>query len=263
MYTVSFVLKFDTGTYTLSSKGEGVWFGGGTTMTITYIDHSSFLVELNQHYLLFDYFQGDILKLDPGKPLLVFASHRHGDHFSPVIFNLAREYPKVSYVLSDDIWQNRVPEELYGRTIFMGEDEIDEIESVAIKTYHSTDEGVAFLVEAEGKTIYHAGDLNHWNWIGEPELWNRQMGENYQKELDKMAGEQIDVAFLPVDARLKENFYLGADDFMKTVGAKVIFPMHFWGDYTVGERWKALPCAEGYRDRVVEIRQCGERFVVE
>lgn len=31
----------------------------------------------------------------------------------------------------------------------------------------STDEGVAFLVTAEGRTVFHAGDLNWWHWEGE------------------------------------------------------------------------------------------------
>ena len=44
--------------------------------------------------------------------------------------------------------------------------------AVRIRTLKSTDEGVAFLVEAEGKSIYHAGDLNWWYWEGEPLSWN-------------------------------------------------------------------------------------------
>ena len=34
--------------------------------------------------------------------------------------------------------------------------------------FKSTDECVAFLIETEGKWIYHAGDLNNWVWDGEP-----------------------------------------------------------------------------------------------
>ena len=58
-------------------------------MKITYIHHSSFLVETEENYFLFDYFEGKLPQLKEDKPLLVFASHRHGDHFSPVIFELA------------------------------------------------------------------------------------------------------------------------------------------------------------------------------
>ena len=232
-------------------------------MKVTYVEHSSFLVELEHCCLLFDYFQGEIPALDGEKELYVFVSHRHGDHFSPVVFELAKTYPKVQYVISDDIWQKRVPEELYGRIVFMGPEEEKKIEQVLVKTYRSTDEGVAFLAAVDGVCIYHAGDLNHWYWKGEAESWNRQMGEKYLAELEKLKGEKVNVAFLPVDGRLEEYYCLGADEFMTTVGADRVFPMHFWGDYGVGKRWKAEECASEYRDRILEIERQGEVFSLE
>lgn len=229
-------------------------------MKVTYIQHSSFLVELESCYLLFDYFQGEIPALDAGKELYVFVSHRHGDHFSPVIFDLAGKYPDVQYVISDDIWQRRVPEELYGQIVFMGSGEEKTVGMIHVKTYRSTDEGVAFLLEADGVSIYHAGDLNHWYWKGEDKSWNHQMGKKYHEELENMRGQKVDLAFLPVDSRLEEYYCLGADEFMKAIGAKVVFPMHFWGDYGVGKRWKAEECAREYCDRIVEIERQGEEF---
>ena len=56
-------------------------------MKITYIHHSSFMAELDHAVLLFDYFEGNIPETDRAKPLFVFASHRHGDHFSRSIFD--------------------------------------------------------------------------------------------------------------------------------------------------------------------------------
>ena len=71
-------------------------------MKVTFINHSSFFVELESHCLLFDYYQGDIPQV-VDKPLYVFASHSHEDHFSPEIFQLARPGREVYYLLSDDI----------------------------------------------------------------------------------------------------------------------------------------------------------------
>lgn len=51
-------------------------------MKITYIHHSAFLAELETVSLLFDYTEGTLPKISVKKPLLVFASHRHGDHYS-------------------------------------------------------------------------------------------------------------------------------------------------------------------------------------
>ena len=64
-------------------------------MKITYIHHSSFLVETESAYLLFDYFQGKLPEFSEEKPLYVFASHRHPDHFSKVIFDLEEKHPNI------------------------------------------------------------------------------------------------------------------------------------------------------------------------
>ena len=265
-------------------------------MKITYIYYSSFLAELQRMTLLFDYFEGDIPAIREDAPLLVFASHRHGDHFSPVIFELAKRHPQVYYILSDDIWRKRVPEELRERTWFMGPGETLELSwkedggisaaaegenslqdgengreaekdpealALRVKTFKSTDEGVAFLLRTEGKTIYHAGDLNHWVWEGEPEDYNRQMRENFRGELKKLAGTHIDLAFMLIDPRQEKDFYLGMDDFMRMVGADTVFPMHFWEDFEAAARFKALPCAAEYKDKIREIHRRGESFLVE
>lgn len=271
-------------------------------MKVTYIHHSSFLAELEQVVFLFDYFEGEIPEFDRKKPLVVFASHRHGDHFSPVIFELAQQYEKVFYVLSDDIWRKRVPENCLGRTVFLGPGEETELrlpgaaeppvlsgsaeppvlsgltespvlsgsaqmpescQSVAVETLRSTDEGVAFLVRAEGKTIYHAGDLNHWVWEGESEEWNSRMREDYRREISRLAGRHIDVAFMLLDPRQEKDFWLGMDDFMRTIGADVVFPMHFWGDFEAAERFKAMDCAQEYKDKILEIHCKGQCFTVD
>lgn len=86
----------------------------------------------------------------------------------------------------------------------MGPDEEASINlppAVHVRTMKSTDEGVAFLVECGGKRIYHAGDLNNWVWSGEPEADNLCMSENYRLELEKMKGNHVDVAFVPLDPR--------------------------------------------------------------
>ena len=72
---------------------------------VTYIEHSCFLVETPECYLLFDYYGGEVPlpALDPTKPLLLFSSHAHRDHFSSEIFALRDRYPSALFVLSADI----------------------------------------------------------------------------------------------------------------------------------------------------------------
>ena len=139
-------------------------------MKITYIHHSSFLAELERLYLLFDYIKGPLPELLPDKELLVFVSHRHEDHFSQNIWTLADKHPKIRYILSDDIWQNRVPEKHFCRTEYIDPGSslsLLEGGGVRITAFRSTDEGVAFLAEHDGHVLYHAGDLNNWRWNGE------------------------------------------------------------------------------------------------
>lgn len=239
-------------------------------MKITYIHHSSFLAELEQVSLLFDYFEGELPAVSQEKPLVVFSSHRHGDHFAPVIFELADRFPQVYYVLSDDIWRKRVPEKLRERTCFMGagqqlllEEQWPGLPKMQISTLKSTDEGVAFLIETEEARIYHAGDLNNWVWAGEPESYNLQMSGRFHQEIQKLKGQKIDVAFMLLDPRQEGDFWRGMDEFMRTAEVKTVFPMHFWGDFQVTERFKQLDCAEEYRDRIVEIHEKGETFEIE
>lgn len=262
-------------------------------MKVTYIHHSSFLVELPAFLLLFDYTEGTLPALCETKPLYVFASHRHGDHFSSRIFELAERHPLVRYILSDDISKRRVPEALLPLVTFVrpggtyvchagekcaadhSQDSADREAyaccaeeksgkvSPALKlcTFRSTDEGVAFLLEADGRVIYHAGDLNDWVWAGEPDKDNRRMHEAYLAELKKIAAKGVvpDAAFVPLDPRQEADFSRGLDEFMRIVGAKKVIPMHFWGDFGVIDRMRALPCAEAYRDKIAVFSRDGEQ----
>lgn len=236
-------------------------------MKVTYIHHSCYLVETKQVLLLFDYVKGELPPLNGDKDLLVFASHRHEDHFSPAVFKLADEHPRIRFILSDDIWQNRVPEKYFSCTEYMDGGTVLELPAggkTRITAFHSTDEGVAFLVETGGKTIYHAGDLNNWKWNGESKAWNNNMSVNYKRELEKIRDCQtdLDVAMLPLDGRQEEWFYLGVHEFMETIGAKNVFPMHFWGDFDIIRRLKDLEQTSLYRNRVADIHREGESFVI-
>jgi len=224
-------------------------------MKITYIHHSAFLVETDSACLLFDYFEGQLSSLPEDKPLYVLSSHSHHDHFSERIFSL--EHPRVTYLLSWDILKVSKPNAHFLQPYETWSDGI-----LALETFRSTDEGVAFWCTVDGKQIYHAGDLNHWYWEGEEEQWNADMTAAYRAEVAKMAGRTADLAFVPVDPRLEKWFYLGADDFMKQADARYLLPMHFWGDFSVCRKLIQHPCSERYRGRIVIIEEKGQIFSV-
>lgn len=229
-------------------------------MKVTYIHHSSFLVEDTARTLLFDYFEGNLPPIAKDRPLYVFASHRHGDHFSPAIFDLAKEVPDIRYILSADIWKKRIPDDLQDRTRFIKPNCGISLDGMNVSTLKSTDEGVAFIVSVENWTIYHAGDLNDWYWAEESDGWNMKMSKAYHAQIEKLRGKKLDVAFVPVDSRLEGAYSLGAEELMEATVPTYLFPMHFWEDFSVCEKLKTLWQQKGFPTNIMEISRKGESF---
>jgi len=228
-------------------------------MKITYVDHSSFLLEEESFYLLFDYFQGEIPMMDKAKKLYVFSSHAHHDHFSFKVFDKVRSMEEVTYIFSKDIrkkfnknyfLKEGISEETYESIYFLKEYESYQDENIEVKTFKSTDEGVAFAVLTQRENIYHAGDLNWWTWPGETTEDAKRREETYKKEIEMVKEYSFDLAFLPLDPRQKERFYLGFDWFAKRVDAKQLIPMHMWGDFSVVDLLKQKECSESYRQKI-------------
>ena len=227
-------------------------------MKITFILHSGYFVELESCCLLFDYYQGEIPRSD--KPLYVFASHCHEDHFSPAVFQEARPGRQVRFILSDDIWESRVPKELRESAVFVSPHHTYEVDGLKIATLQSTDQGVAFLIQCEGKRIYHAGDLNCWVWDGAPRQQNDQMTAAYREELRLLEGRAIHTAFVPLDPRQDADFDLGMRYFFEAGGAEHVFPMHMWGDYSVVPLFKSDPNHKAWASRLMDVSAPGQTF---
>lgn len=241
-------------------------------LKVTFLDHSGFLVEFEDAYFLFDYYKGDLPQLDPDKKMYIFASHAHYDHYRKDIFKLKQESEQIVFILSSDILteqkqrndkKEQQDDKKESEILRMNSDEQVEIGAVRVQTLRSTDEGVAFLVDYDGKTIYHAGDLNWWHWEGEPEEENAEMGCAYQEEIDKIQGRQIDLAFVPVDPRLEQQYCWGLDYFMRHTDTELVFPMHFWGDYKIFDQLADEECVKEYADKIVRIQKAGQVFETE
>ncbi|MDO4407609.1 MAG: hypothetical protein Q4C16_01540 [Eubacteriales bacterium] len=117
---------------------------------------------------------------------------------------------------------------------------------ITIRTLISTDMGVAFYVETEGKRIYHAGDLNVWFWNDEPMEDNIASEKKCREEMQLLAdairpacaeersgqakeeSRLLDAAFVPLDPRLEEHAPRCMAAFMEILGAGIVFPMHYW-----------------------------------
>lgn len=231
-------------------------------MKITFLYHSAFLVELPDCTLLFDWYGGDLPTFDRSKPLYVFASHHHGDHYSPETFSLGME--NVTYILATCIRLSAKRKAALGidarRVIRMSAGKTETIGQLTVTTLRSTDAGVAFLVRAGERTLFHAGDLNWWYWAEESDEWNQSIEREFIRACDRLKGIPVDAAFLPLDPRLGDAFFWGFDRYLRTMEVQVAFPMHCWEDFSVIARLKALPCSAPYRERIVEIIENGMQF---
>lgn len=227
-------------------------------MTVTYLHHSGFLVETSHSVLLFDYYteHGKYDKLVPadymGKDFYVFVSHAHGDHFDSSILRWADQ---VQYIFSDDV---QIPKDFTGKVTWVKPHTQVHVGNIEVSTLQSNDEGVAFLVKVDGKCIFHAGDLNWWHWNGEPQAFLDDIKQSYCGEIDRLRGEQIDVAFVPADPRLQDKYDWAVQYFMDTVGAKTVFPMHFWRRFELCEALRQ----KSYGAHIAVITREGEAFSV-
>ncbi len=227
-------------------------------MKITFLGHSGYMIEEGSTALIFDYYTGQLPKLSDTAKLYVFASHVHPDHFNRKIFEWEKMYPDIQYVLSDDI-KTEGPQ---GKVVYIGAEKEIMLDGLRIRTLRSTDEGVAFFVYLRDKVIYHAGDLNWWHWEEEEEDYNSTMRRRYQREIGKLEGERIDVAFLPLDPRQKDQYCWGFDYFMRHTDTKCAFPMHMWKQYDICRKLLEDPVSKPYRDKVVQVKNTLQVFEI-
>ncbi len=228
-------------------------------MNVTFIHHSSFLVETPSAYLLFDYFRGSLPALNPNKRLYVLSSHAHSDHYAKVIYSFPERHPEVHYILSTDVPKGDVPESFQSPVVFLGPHEEYHDDLLRLTTLRSNDRGVAFVCEADGLTLYHGGDLNNWCWDdGEVAKEDERI---YHEELSRIEGREFDAAFVPLDTRL-EGYEKGIEDFMKHCSAKAVFPMHVWGKFEKIKEFVRLSSTASYRERVRIIAGDGQEFTV-
>ena len=231
-------------------------------MRAAFLAHSGFLVELPSVTLLFDWWNGELPVLRPGVPLLVFSSHRHEDHFKPEIFALNAQ----AFLLGKDISLSARNRARWGLsdetadkcTVLGGGEAVSPLPGVRVEALPSTDEGVAFLVTADGTAVFHAGDLNWWHWEGEAEGWNRNMEVNFKRYAEPLRGRRIDLAMLPLDPRLGDDGFRGPAYFLELADIRRFLPMHQWGEFGFTDNF--LTRYPGFANRTVPVCREGQIF---
>ncbi len=216
-------------------------------MRLTYIFHSGFALETDSCILVFDYWKdpADVMSrllLSP-KPMYVFSSHFHEDHFNREIFGWKEKKDHIRCILSKDILKHRRAQKDEADD-WLGKGATWEDELIRVPATGSTDSGVSWVIETGGKRIFHAGDLNNWyarfltddyhgGLVYNPDSGmdidplkeeKRYLGE--LKDIRKLT-DRFDVVMFPVDGRIGNGYTRGARQFLDVFQVGLFVPMHF------------------------------------
>ena len=214
--------------------------------SITYIWHNCFVVELNDCILIFDYWvdpDGRIFDfITPEKPVYIFVSHHHKDHFNKEIFTWTSLLKnKISYIISNDV-ARFIKHLLTPRSTYKGKLQIDpksvtilsegdsfSDELISVNAFGSTDIGCSYLINHSSTLIFHAGDLNAWILEEKTHLEKTQEITDFKHKLSRIAetSTTIDIAMFPIDSRIGCDYAIGADIFLNRFDIKHLIPMHF------------------------------------
>lgn len=199
-----------------------------------YIHHSCYTLEIEDCFFVFDYFEGN-LKIPNNKKIYFFVTHTHGDHFSLKIFDYSDVVEK--YIISSDV-KVQIDNKIKSKVVYVEENQEIEVDMMKIKTYTSTDAGVAFMINTFEKNIFFAGDLNDWYWEMEDSLEAKEaMHLRFRNEIDKMVGIKIDIAYFLVDPRQASQFDLGGKQILE-LKPRYFLPLHFWENFDITTKFK-------------------------
>ena len=246
-------------------------------MELTYIFHSGFALETEQAILVFDFWMdpAHVMEyvLQTPKPLYVLSSHFHEDHFTREIFEWKKLRPNITYILSKDILRHR--RAVKGEAdvwLAKGSSWMDE--RIFVRALGSTDSGVSWIVETEGKRIFHAGDLSNWYARFLPEAVPGQTiySEEFGEYIDPIAHEKrflgelkdirkvtdsFDLVMFPVDARIGNGYTLGGRQFIERFKVGLFVPMHFVAS-GFASAWRMKEFTDGKNIPFWEIAKEGE-----
>ena len=208
-------------------------------MRITCIGHSGFAIESSDGSatLIFDYYTDHACViesiLERAQKVYVFVSHSHRDHLCYDIFDWHGHYPIARYVIANECRRKlkRAIDLDSLPVTFLHHDEDWSDDCIAVHAFNSTDVGVSFLVDIDGKRLYHAGDYTCWVMEGYNEAATRKARGDFNVILKAIVlyAPEIDVVMMPVVPNMGGDFTYGARELLKAVQCSLFIPMHMWG----------------------------------
>lgn len=249
---------------------------------LIYNFHSGFILETEKCILIFDLWidRANLMSrlLQDKRPMYVFASHFHEDHFNPRILDWKEDKENIIYILSKDILRHhRAKKE--ATDLWMVKGSIWEDDQIKVLATGSNDSGVSWVVELKEYSyrLFHAGDLNNWyaRFLSDegkiPEkIISEEFGEiNPLEEEKQFLGElkdirrliaekfdtrnqdesyDFDLVMFPVDGRIGNGYTRGGRQFIDRFSTRWFVPMHFVASgYESAWRFKEFAEEKGIR----------------
>lgn len=165
-------------------------------LEISYLGHSSFKIKKDSFVIYLDPYN---LKTGEEKADLILITHGHHDHHDEKSIELISDEKTQVLVGGEKIKES---EERKIRDIT--------IKAVPaynlVKPFHPRGKGVGFIIEIEGKRIYHAGDTD--------------------KIFEMTELGKIDLALLPIGGVYTMNVQEAAEA-VEIIKPKIVMPMHY------------------------------------
>lgn len=215
-------------------------------MKLTYIFHSGFVLEAEHCLLVFDYWMDPAHVMDRvlaiGKPMYVFSSHFHEDHFTREILTWRNRRQDITYILSKDILKHRRAQ-AEEADVWLAKGGSWSDGRLTVRATGSNDSGVSWMVDVEGHRVFHAGDLCNWyaRFLADDTMpdtiWSEEFGQIHPareekrylgelKDIRKLT-EGFDLVMFPVDGRIGNGYTRGARQFIERFRTGLFVPMHF------------------------------------
>ena len=224
----------------------------GKAFTVRYGGQNAFFIETASAIFIFDWFLKELPYIREDKPIHVFISGKTPERLNPGIFSLAEMYKDISVYIGYDRTDKalnkllgELPEAVEDSiSCFSGEQRLT-TDFGTVRSLEAGGSGVAFLIETDDMTLFHAGEMY---WHGESDqtillgggatmtatdfLKNKRLKEEKFKTCaDALKGLRIDYAMLPLDPRFGDFGEKTVRYFLETADIKIFTPMSLWGNY--------------------------------
>ena len=198
-------------------KGSVCAFGAWMSLIVKWLGHSSFQFRTSSDKVIYIDLKkyGKVVETSE-KADIILVTHNHGDHCSPP--KIEKLCKKDTSIIAPKDCAKRISGNV--KTLKPGEEiTVDNVRVAAVEAYnikrfkpsgkpwHPRGYGVGYLIMAEGKTIYHAGDTDFI-----PEM--RSLGK-------------IDLALVPTGEKYTMDNVEAAEATV-AIKPKIAMPMHTW-----------------------------------